>query len=143
MKKKNYNDIIDDLFLDMDLPTDDDIRNETKKELCSNGGKIGGPKAGKIAKDNKLGFHSMSRTDRVNLSTKIGNEIGPRSYKEGFGIFGLSEEEKIAVAIYAGQQSVKSPKHVNNLQLKCPHCKLVGGYTIMSRWHMDNCRFKK
>ncbi len=30
MKKKNYNDIIDDLFLDIDLPSDDDIRYETK-----------------------------------------------------------------------------------------------------------------
>jgi hypothetical protein len=29
-KNKNYNDIIDDLFLDIDLPTDDDIRYETK-----------------------------------------------------------------------------------------------------------------
>jgi hypothetical protein len=35
MKKKNYNDIIDDLFLDIDLPTDDDIRYETKATKVS------------------------------------------------------------------------------------------------------------
>jgi hypothetical protein len=109
----------------------------------SNGGKVGGPKAGKIAKDNKLGFHSMSKKDRVKLSKEIGNRIGPRSFKEGFGIYGLSDEEKLAVAKYAAQQSIKSPNHVNNKRLICPHCNKEGGYTAMSRWHMDNCKHKK
>jgi hypothetical protein len=34
-KNKNYNDIIDDLFSNIDLPTDDDIRYETKATKVS------------------------------------------------------------------------------------------------------------
>ena len=41
------------------------INKNRTKESCSSGGKIGGPKGGKIAKDNKLGFHSMKKEDRV------------------------------------------------------------------------------
>jgi Zn finger protein HypA/HybF involved in hydrogenase expression len=156
MKIKNLNDSLDDLLSKIKLPSDAKIRKETNaekaklsinrnrtKESCSNGGKLGGPKGGKTAKDNKLGFHSMSNFERVKLSKKIGKVIGPRSYEEGFGIFGLTDKQKEANAIKGGKNSVKSEKHVNNLQLKCPHCKKIGGYTAMSRWHMDNCRYKK
>lgn len=118
------------------------IHKNRTKESCSKGGKVGGPKAGKIAKENKLGFHSMKKADRVKLSKEIGNIIGPRSKKEGFGIFGLSDAEKLAVARYAAQQSINSPNHVNNKRLTCPHCKKEGGYTAMKRWHGDNCKHK-
>ena len=112
------------------------------KEACIRGGKIGGPKGGKIAKEQKLGFHSMKKEDRVKLSKEIGNKIGPRSKEEGFGIFGLSTEEKLAVAKYAAQQSINSPNHVNNKRLTCPHCGKEGGYTAMKRHHMDRCKHK-
>lgn len=119
------------------------INKNRTKESCSNGGKIGGPKAGKLAKEKKLGFHSLTKEQRSKIGKKVGKIIGPRSLKEGFGIFGLSEEEKLAVAKYAAQQSIKSPNHVNNRRLKCPHCKKEGGYTAMKRHHMDNCKKKK
>lgn len=127
--------------------------NKTDKQLFAydsvefkngtiDGGKKGGPKAGKIAKEKKLGFHSMNKEDRIKVSKDVGNKIGPRSYKEGFGIFGLSEEEKLAVAKYAAQQSIKSPNHVNNKRLVCPHCGKEGGYTAMKRHHMDRCKHR-
>lgn len=118
------------------------IYTNRSKESASKGGKIGGPKGGKTSKDNKLGFHSMSKEDRVKLSKEIGNRVGPRSQKEGFGIFGLSDDEKHKIAVYGGQQAVKSPNHVNNRKLTCPHCGKEGGYQIMKRWHMDNCKNK-
>jgi len=118
------------------------INTNRTKESCSKGGKIGGPIAGQKAKKQKLGFHSMKKEDRVKLSKEIGNKIGPRSKEEGFGIFGLSEEEKLAVAKYAAQQSIKSPNHVNNKRLTCPHCGKEGGYTAMKRHHMDRCKHK-
>lgn len=119
------------------------ISKNRTKESCSKGGKIGGPKGGNKSRDEKTGFHAMSKEDRVKLSKEIGNRIGPRSYQEGFGMYGLSNEEKLAVAKYAAQQSIKSPNHVNNKRLTCPHCNKDGGYTIMKRWHMDNCKHKK
>ena len=118
------------------------INKNRTKESCSNGGKIGGPKAGKIAKEKKLGFHSMKKEDRVKLSKEIGNRIGPRSYEEGFGIFGLSEEEKKEVAIAGGKASAKSPKHPNNTLEKCIHCGFETTLPLIRRWHNDNCKHK-
>jgi hypothetical protein len=112
-------------------------------ESQSKGGKVGGPIGGKISKDNKLGFHSMSKEQRSEIGKKVGKEIGPRSQREKFGIFGLTEEEKLNVAKYAAQQSIKSPNHVNNKRLTCPHCNKEGGYTAMKRHHMDRCKYKE
>jgi hypothetical protein len=112
-------------------------------ESCSKGGKIGGPIGGAKSRDEKTGFHAMSKEDRIEVSKKVGNIIGPRSFQEGFGMYGLSDEEKLAVAKYAAQQSIKSPNHVNNRRLTCPHCKKEGGYTAMKRHHMDRCKHKK
>ena len=119
------------------------INKNRTKESCSKGGKIGGPKGGNTAKKEKLGFHSMKKEDRIKVSKEVGKKIGPRSYEEGFGIFGLSNEEKLAVAKYAAQQSINSPNHVNNKRLICPHCNKEGGYTAMKRHHMDRCKHKK
>lgn len=136
-------DLSDEKYSITRLARIDSINQNRTKQSCSNGGKIGGPKGGKTSKDNKLGFHSMSKENRVKLSKEIGNKVGPRSLKEGFGIFGLSDEEKLAVAKYAAQQSIKSPNHVNNKRLTCPHCNKEGGYTAMKRHHMDRCKHKK
>jgi len=121
----------------------DSINQNRTLEACSKGGKIGGKKGGYKARDNKLGFHAMSKEQRIEVSKKVGKIIGPRSFKEGFGMYGLSDEEKLAVAKYAAQQSIKSPNHVNNKRLTCPHCNKEGGYTAMKRHHMDRCKHKK
>jgi hypothetical protein len=118
------------------------INKNRTKESCSKGGKVGGPKAGKIAKENKLGFHSMKKEDRVKLSKEIGNIIGPRSKEEGFGIFGLSKKETIKNAIAGGKASVKSKKHPNNVKVKCEHCGLKTSLPLYKRWHGDNCKHK-
>jgi hypothetical protein len=119
------------------------INQNRTTESCSKGGKIGGPIGGAKSRDEKLGYHAMSKEERIKVSKKVGDIIGPRSYKEGFGMYGLSDEEKLAVAKYAAQQSIKSPNHVNNKRLVCPHCNKEGGYTAMKRHHMDRCKHKK
>lgn len=137
------NDLSDDKFSIKTLSRIDSILNNRSKKACSNGGKKGGPKAGKIAKENKLGFHSMEKKDRIEISKKVGKIIGPRSKKEKFGIFGLSKEEIIKNAKIGGKASVNSNNHVNNKRLECPHCGKEGGYTAMKRHHMDRCKHKK
>jgi hypothetical protein len=121
----------------------DSINENRTLESCSKGGKIGGPKGGKISKDNKLGFHSMLKEDRVKLSKEIGNKIGPRSHKEGFGIFGITKEETIKNAIAGGKASAKSLKHPNNVKIKCEHCGFETSLPLYKRWHSDNCKNKK
>jgi hypothetical protein len=119
------------------------INQNRTTESCTKGGKASGPINGIKSRDEKTGYHAMSKEDRVKLSKEIGNRIGPRSYEEGFGIFGISKKETIKNAIAGGKASIKSPNHVNNKKLVCPHCNKEGGYTAMSRWHMHNCKMKK
>jgi hypothetical protein len=130
-------------FSDAQLSGQQTINQNRTKESCSKGGKIGGVKGGIKSRDEKTGFHAMKREDRVKLAKKIGNKIGPRSYKEGFGIFGLSKEEIIKNAIAGGRASVNSTNHNSNKRLTCPHCNKEGTYLIMRRWHMDKCKHKK
>jgi hypothetical protein len=118
------------------------INENRTKQSCSNGGKIGGAKGGKTAKDNKLGFHSMKKEDRVKLSKEIGNIVGPRSKEEGFGIFGLSKKETIKNAIAGGKASAKSKKHPNNVMVKCEHCGFKTSLPLYKRWHGYNCKHK-
>ena len=74
---------------------------------------------------------------------------GSSSFTTGSTPFGFFDSDAMfqqhadSFAKYAAQQSIKSPNHVNNKRLVCPHCSKEGGYTAMSRWHMDNCKMKK
>jgi hypothetical protein len=94
------------------------------------------------------------------ITTKGGKKMGTTHYINGTGLFGMDEKKKkqscinggkaagkLSVesgnVIKAGKISVNSPNHVNNKRLTCPHCNKEGGYTIMKRWHMDNCKNKK
>jgi len=41
----------------------------------------------------------------------------------------------------------KSEKHKQNLRkpkqlVTCPHCDIIGGISVMKRWHFDNCKQK-
>jgi hypothetical protein len=119
------------------------INKNRTKESCSRGGKIGGKNGGNKAKELKLGFHSLTSEERSKIGKKVGDVIGPRSHIEGFGIFGLSDEEKTKVAIYGGQQSAKSPKHPNNVKVKCEHCTFETSLPLYKRWHGENCKHKK
>jgi hypothetical protein len=130
-------------YSDAQLTAQLTINTNRTLESCSKGGKIGGPIGGKISKDNKLGFHALSHEQKSEIGKKVGKEIGPRSYKEGFGIFGISKEETIKNAIAGGKAAIKSPNHINYKRLTCPHCSKEGGYQVMKRWHMDNCKSKK
>ena len=33
-------------------------------------------------------------------------------------------------------------KNIKQSILACPYCSIKGGYTIMKRWHFDNCKLK-
>jgi hypothetical protein len=124
------------------IDRNNNLRAVNTTETQSNGGKIGGKISGQIAKEKKLGFHSMDKEHRSKVSKEVGDIIGPRSYKEGFGIFGLSDEEKLKVAKYAAEQSINSPNHNSKKTLTCPHCDKEGTYLIMRRWHMDKCKHR-
>jgi hypothetical protein len=76
------------------------------------------------------------------IGKRVGKEIGPRSQKEGFGIFGLSDKQKLKIAKDAGKKSAKSPNHPNNTKEKCIHCGYETTLPLIRRWHGDNCKQK-
>lgn len=118
----------------------DSINQNRTKESCSKGGKIG--KGGQKAKELKLGFHSFTKEERSEIGKKVGAIIGPRSYKEGFGMYGLSDERKKEIAIDGGKKSAKSPKHPNNVKVICEHCSFETSLPLYKRWHGNNCKHK-
>lgn len=141
-KKKNLNDSLDELLVD--LPTDDEIKEETNQQIRIRNGK-----------NSKLAngvFPTIMRNNGLNT--------GYQHYQNGTGLFAMNDKKKKQSVINggkaagklavengtvskAGKISAKSKNHVNNKTLKCPHCKMKAAYPTMMRWHMDNCRFKK
>ena len=116
----------------------DSINQNRTTESCSKGGKIGGPIGGAKSRDEKTGFHAMSKEERRLVSSKAGKISGPIS-----GNLPETIKRLKSMAKSAGLTSVKSPNHVNNKRLTCPHCGKEGGYTAMKRHHMDRCKHKK
>jgi hypothetical protein len=93
------------------------------------GGIIGGTIMGYKHLKNKTGLFSMSKSKKKEVVTNGGKSAGKLAVKNG-------------TVSKAGKISAKSPNHVNNKILKCPHCKMEGAYPTMKRWHMDNCKHK-
>jgi hypothetical protein len=92
-------------------------------------------------------------------SSKGGKVAGNKNYKNGVGLFGMSDEKKKQTAINggkvagelavengtvikAGKISAKSPKHPNNTLEKCIHCGFKTTLPLIRRWHNDNCKHK-
>lgn len=140
---KGLEDLGDKKYAIKNLSRVESMIQNRSSEACSKGGLSGGKKGGKTSKDNKLGFHSFTTEERSKIGKRVGDNVGPRSYIEGFGIFGLTDEEKTKVAVYGGQQSAKSPNHPNNVKVKCEYCGFETSLPLYKRWHGNNCKHKK
>lgn len=92
-------------------------------------------------------------------ATKGGKSMGNIHYKNGTGLFGMSDAQKKARSIKggkiagkiavksgtvskAGKISAKSKKHPNNVKVKCEHCTFETSLPLYKRWHGDNCKHK-
>ena len=94
------------------------------------GSKFGGNAMGSIHYTNGTGLFAMSKTKKKQVVINGGKAAGKLAVERG-------------TVIKAGKISAKSPNHVNNKKLKCPHCKMEGAYPTMKRWHIDKCKLKK
>ena len=107
------------------------------KEEISNNGSIGGSIGGKISCKNKLGFHSLSKSDKI-INSKVG---GDRCYENKSGIHSLSNEERIEIARNAGmiggkKGGIVAGKITGNQKWKCLETGFVanpGNLTIYQR----------
>lgn len=115
-----------------------------------------------VAQLNRIeqGIYAKETGQLLEAAIKGGKTMGNKHYKNKTGLFSMNDvlkkkavikggkaAGKIAVkngtVIKAAMISAKSPNHVNNKRLTCPHCGKEGGYTAMKRHHMDRCKFKK
>jgi hypothetical protein len=88
-----------------------------------------------------------------------GKVMGNKHYKNGTGLFGMSDMKKKQTAINggkiagklavekgtvskAGKISAKSKKHPNNIKVTCEHCGFKTSLPLYKRWHGDNCKQK-
>ena len=93
------------------------------------------------------------------ISSKGGIATGKKHYKDGTGLFAMSEEKKKQTYINggkasgklavergtvskAGKISAKSKKHPNNVKVKCEHCGFKTTLPLYKRWHGANCKHK-
>ena len=93
------------------------------------------------------------------ITSKGGKAIGKIHYKNGTGLFGMSDKDKNKSQINggkvagklavergtvskAGKISAKSPKHANNVKIKCEHCGFETSLPLYKRWHGDKCKLK-
>ena len=44
--------------------------------------------------------------------------------------------------VSCGKKSARSPRHVNNQTVICPHCGKEGSVPNMKRWHFEKCKKK-
>lgn len=119
---------------------------------------------------NKLTYQQLTRIENgknafysgqlKKISIIGGITTGNNHYKNSTGLFGMDDEKKKQTKINggkvagrisaesgnvvkAGKISAKSPNHPNNTLVRCPHCDKEGNLSIMSRWHLNNCKHKK
>lgn len=52
-----------------------------------------------------------------------------------------SEETKLKIS-NSLKGNVPHNKGKPDIKIECPHCKKVGGTSIMKRWHFSNCKYK-
>lgn len=119
--------------------------------------------------DNSYSLEQLNRIENGNNAIKSGQfldvvkkggkVVGDNHYKNKTGLFSMDDEAKKQsrsnggkavtskpewkdISKRAGLASSKSPNHINNKRLVCPYCDKEGAYTIMKRWHMDNCKHR-
>lgn len=138
-----------DIFADLILPSDDDIRYETritKMSITKTGSK--GPKHTEEAKRNiskgGKGIKKPARTEEVKLvvAEKLtGRKRSPEECKaisEGLKGHTISDERRKNISAGLTGKMKGVPKRTT----KCPHCGKVGGIAPMKRFHFDNCKQK-
>lgn len=86
------------------------------------------------------GGHTVPHTEETKEKIRKARVKQDMSYRKGkqIGSVGLKGDENISKR----PEVRKKIKEKFNLRpkLTCPHCGKTGQYTVMHRWHFDNCK---
>lgn len=138
-----------DIFDDLILPSDEEIRTETrikKMSITKTGSK--GPNHTEESKKNiSIGGKGIKKPARTKEAKKIVSEKltgRKRTKKEckaiSDGLKGHSVSDERRKNISAGLTG--KMKGIPKRTTKCPHCGKEGGIAPMKRFHFDNCKHK-
>ena len=107
------------------------VSPETRKKM-SDSIRAAGPAGGAI----KGSFRSEETRQKISVA-RLGMEFTLEHRKH------LSEaRQNIKVAPETGQKISASLKGKAKKKITCPHCGLVGGNSLMKRWHFDKCKVR-
>lgn len=129
MPKKSLQDKLDELFDGLELPSDEEINNETHKLKLS------------LAKKDKPGNKcSEERKRKIGLK----NKVSRMSNFQRQQLIRSNKENPRHTTPHTEESKQKIRKSIAKLPSKiCPHCGATSKTGVIYRWHFDNCKFKK
>lgn len=153
-KRKSFDSQLDNLLDNLTLPSDDDIKHETrnKKQATTIRGRKRTDQSARMSGDNNPMAGKIS-PNRGKAMPQISKKIKGKAKPDGFG-------EKISKA-RKGKPNLKAlgaprPNHSKTMKdpsrnkgaqfmretLTCPHCGKTSNGPNYKRWHGDNCKMK-
>lgn len=77
-----------------------------------------------------------NRTEKQKLASRVGaaKRKGQKSWNTGLSGFKQKPEDV--------EKRAAQLRGVPKKRVACPHCKVIGGYSNMVRWHFENCKYK-
>jgi hypothetical protein len=86
-----------------------------------------------------FGTASENELDKPSeVRQKGGKSQGKSHYKNGTGLFGMSEQEQKDAKTKGGN----SPTSAFQQKIECPHCFKKSNIANIKQWHGDNCKLK-
>ena len=154
MSKKTFNDTVDELFDDLVLPSDTEIRKQTgnaqqAKKLA--GRKRADQSARMSGEKNSMAgkVHPNKGKAMPQISEKIKGKAKPDGFGEKISKArkGVPNLKALGVARPDHSETMKDPSRNKGAQtmretMTCPHCGKTANVPNYKRWHGDNCKMK-
>ena len=156
MAKKSFNDKVDELFADLVLPSDHELRKQTGniKQADKIKGRKRADQSTRMSGDNNIMAGKIS-PNRGKAMPQISDKIKGKAKPEGFGekVSKTRKEKGFKKQWLGGERPehselMKDPTRNKGAQtmretMTCPHCGKTANVPNYKRWHGDNCKMKK
>ena len=154
MSKKTFNDKVDELFDDLVLPSDTEIRKQTgnaRQAEKLTGRKRADQSARMIGDKNSMAgkVHPNKGKAMPQISEKIKGKAKPDGFGEKISKArkGVPNLKALGVARPDHSETMKDPSRNKGAQtmretMTCPHCGKTANVPNYKRWHGDNCKMK-
>ena len=154
MSKKTFNDKVDELFDDLVLPSDTEIRKQTgnARQAEKLTGRKRADQSARMSGD-KNSMAGKVHPNKGKAMPQISEKIKGKAKPDGFGEKiikarkGVPNLKALGVARPDHSETMKDPSRNKGAQtmretMTCPHCGKTANVPNYKRWHGDNCKMK-